>query len=149
MKNSFFIIIFLFLLSPITYGANPTKVYSQGLSIESFKSIVIIETGASQTTLPKIGLKLLPGTKIKTGPESNIVLVSKGEDRYQLGENSTLLISKPLKDRLSLLKQTSNKKVKSKEETLQFFKRQLDVAYVKPGAKQNVKNWHSHQYSIC
>jgi len=134
--------ILLFLLSVSSYAMDKkVKVYDVGLTLKNIKSILVVENENSQSIAPSLGMTIKPGYQVKTGPDSSALLVSEQGDTYQLEENSTLLLSLPLSEKLKRLNASQPSQPSSqttKASTMEFLKGRIQ-AHVKPGQAEQVE----------
>lgn len=113
------------------------KAYVDGLTLKEFKSIVLVEDKNKNKVTPQIDLKLIPGTRVRTGPDSSALLISSKGDSYYLEENSELLISIPLSEKLKQIKSKKQNAFKDKASTMEFLRGRIQT-HVKPGQKDQV-----------
>jgi hypothetical protein len=134
-QRIFWLINCLLCLSSILSAAK-TKVYEAGLVLSKMGDIVVITDERGSNLPARLYLKINPGYNIKTGPGSHAILTSVTGDTYAMEENSEMLVSLPLKQRLVLLK--SKKKTRqSTESTMSFLKGRIQT-HIKPGQSRTV-----------
>lgn len=138
--NQKILLTLLFFIACLQINAAPKaiKAYSNGLTVTEFKSIVVIQDQNGNKLIPQVGLSIKPGARVRTGPDSSILLSSLQGDTYFLEENSELLLSLPLSEKFKNLKFTKNTIGTPQKSTMEFIKGKIQT-HIKPGQKEQVK----------
>lgn len=140
MRLPLLIALLLFSLPSVGFSNEKLRVYTKGLIVDHLEGLVRIQDENKKDSVAQKGKRLLPGTTVMTGPASEIILKSDEGDQYHIEENSTIIISKPIKDKLFSIfsKKKKNEPDTSKKSTMEMLRGKINV-HVKPNKEKEVK----------